>query len=344
MNELFKGILDAIHSFVPSYGWSMILFTILIRLLITPLDYRSRASMRKITKLAPKQAELQKKYGKDPDKLQRKQMELYQKEHVSPMASCLPMLLSMIIIWPMFTSMRMAANEQLARQAFDIILTGQPTLEPFFWIKNIWMADSPFNSAWPTFDSLRLIPTNEWLVMFNALSEEARSALAASVNPFMAEGVVLNAAAFGKDYLTGTISAIGQAMQAVPGYAEQVATIPGLSLNLLITQLSVCANMNGWFLLPIAAAVFQYIMNTLTPSSPAPSGDAAQQQSSGAMMKWFFPLFMLFIAASSNAAFSLYLMASNVIAMVENFIINWYLDKKDAQAAALPAADNGQLK
>ena len=62
MNDFLKAILDGIHTLIPSYGWSIIAFTLLIKLCLLPLDYKSRVGMRKMSALAPKQAELQKKY------------------------------------------------------------------------------------------------------------------------------------------------------------------------------------------------------------------------------------------------------------------------------------------
>ena len=88
MNEFLKTILDGIHYVIPSYGWCVVAFTILVRLCLLPLDYKSRVGMRKMSKLAPMQAELQKKYAKDQEKLQRKMSELYKKEGASPMSGC----------------------------------------------------------------------------------------------------------------------------------------------------------------------------------------------------------------------------------------------------------------
>ena len=97
MNELLKSILDGIYGFIGSYGLSVVLFTLLIKCCLLPLDYKSRKGMRKMSALAPKQAELQKKYGHDQEKLNRKMQELYKKEGASPLAGCWPMLLSMPI-------------------------------------------------------------------------------------------------------------------------------------------------------------------------------------------------------------------------------------------------------
>ncbi len=67
MNELLFNFLAWINSWTGSWGWAMVIFTILIRLALTPLDLRSRVGMRKTQTLQPKLAELQKKYANDKE-------------------------------------------------------------------------------------------------------------------------------------------------------------------------------------------------------------------------------------------------------------------------------------
>ena len=155
INEFLKTILEWIYGFVGNYGWAVVLFTLLVRLIVMPFD--------------------QKKYEKDPDKMNKKLQELYREQRVNPLSSCLPMLISLPILFAMFTAMRMVANEHLAQQAFDIIASGNPALDSWLWVKNVWMPDSPFAAAWPNLDSLRQIATNEWLVQ-QAAAGDARSA------------------------------------------------------------------------------------------------------------------------------------------------------------------------
>ena len=93
MNEFLKGILDGINTVIGNYGWSIVVFTLLLRIVLFPFDYKSRVSMRKTTKLQPQLAALQKKYANDKEKLNRKMSELYKKEKINPLSSCLPRLL-----------------------------------------------------------------------------------------------------------------------------------------------------------------------------------------------------------------------------------------------------------
>lgn len=337
MNEFLKWILDGIYGLVNNYGLSIVLFTILVRLCLMPLDYKSRLGMRKMSKLAPEQAKLQKKYEKDPEKMQRKLAELYKKENVSPMSSCWPMLVSMPILFAMFAAMRMMANEQLIEQAFSIILTGDTALEPFLWIKNLWMPDSPFNAAWPSVESLQMIEARDWLTAFNALSAENAALLSEKI------GIALSAASFEGDALKTTVEAISNTMIAIPEYGVQTSEYSYMTINLLVTQLTVVKNWNGLFLLPILSAASQYLMTALNPSTqPQPTGDdekAQQQASTNNFMKWFFPIFSLWLCSSYTAAFALYWVTSNLIAMAQNYGINKYLDHKDKLAAQQSGAD-----
>ena len=330
MNELLKSILDGIYSIVNNYGLSIVFFTLLIKLCLLPLDYKSRKGMRKMSALAPKQAELQKKYGHDQEKLNRKLQELYKKEGASPMAGCWPMLLSMPILFAMYGAMRYMANEQLVQQTFDLILTGEAAFEPFLWVKNLWMPDSPFAGIWPNLQSLQMVEEKQWLAIFNTLSADQISALAAKLN--VAE---LTAASFQKgEALTSTINAI---IPLLPVAQESAF----LRINLFITELVVVDNFNGLFILPILSAVSQFVMTKLTEQKnpqPAPAANGQQQPNSGAFMKWFFPLFSLWICASSNAAFALYWVVTNIFSLVTNLVINWKLDREEKLAAENPAA------
>ena len=332
MNELLKSILDGIYSVVNNYGLSIIFFTLLIKMCLLPLDYKSRKGMRKMSALAPKQAELQKKYGHDQDKLNRKLQELYEQEGASPMAGCWPMLLSMPILFAMYGALRYMANEQLVQQTFDFLLTNDTAVfhEPFLWVNNLWMPDSPFSGSVPTLQSLQMVEYKQWQNIFNTLPAESVAKLSELLN--IGE---LTADSFAKgDALTATINAI----QPLLPIAQESSY---LRLNLLITELVVMDPFNGLFILPILSAVSQFTMTKLqelknpTPA-PAANADGQPQPNSGAFMKWFFPLFSLWICASSNAAFALYWVVTNIFSLISNQLINWKLDRDEKRAAENP--------
>ena len=312
MNDFLVAILNGINSVIHNYGWSMVVFTLLIKLILLPLDYKSRKSMRRMTRLQPQVAKLQKKYANDKEKLNQKTAELYRREGINPMSGCLPMLVSMVILFIMFAAMRTVANTEMASQALGLLTTGTQTNESWLWIKNIWMPDSPFNPVIADSANLRIIPADIWAKVFASLDPASVTALAQ----------------YGIDAATISGETVFAALQTLPVYAQETqlwATMP--QLNLLIVNLSIYAHNNGWFILPILAAVTQYLM---TLSQPQPAADPNNPAAStNKFMKYFFPLFSLWICSSYNAIFALYWVVSNVFAWVQGLVMNKMFEKMD---------------
>ena len=325
MNDFLVAILNGINSVIHNYGWSMVVFTLLIKLILLPLDYKSRKSMRRMTRLQPQVAKLQKKYANDKEKLNQKTAELYRREGINPMSGCLPMLVSMVILFIMFAAMRTVANTEMASQALGLLTTGTQTNESWLWIKNIWMPDSPFNPVIADSANLRIIPADIWAKVFASLDPASVTALAQ----------------YGIDAATISGETVFAALQTLPVYAQETqlwATMP--QLNLLIVNLSIYAHNNGWFILPILAAVTQYLM---TLSQPQPAADPNNPAASNnKFMKYFFPLFSLWICSSYNAIFALYWVVSNVFAWVQGLVMNKMFEKMDENQ--VETAGEGTLK
>lgn len=77
------------YTIIPNYGISIILFTIVVKIMIFPFSVKQQKSMAANSKMAAKQQELQKKYGNDRVKLQEETQKLYEKEGINPMSGCL---------------------------------------------------------------------------------------------------------------------------------------------------------------------------------------------------------------------------------------------------------------
>jgi YidC/Oxa1 family membrane protein insertase len=103
-------LMNWLHSLLPaiSYGWIIVLLTILLRAFFWPFTAASMRSMKKMQALAPEVKALKEKYADDPQKFTQKQMELWRKNNVSPMSGCLPMLIQMPVFLGFFTMIRSA--------------------------------------------------------------------------------------------------------------------------------------------------------------------------------------------------------------------------------------------
>lgn len=136
-----------IHLFIPNYGLVLVIFSILIKIIVSPLTQKSFASMKKMQILQPKLIELKEKYAKDPQRLNKETMKLYKEEGVNPMGGCLPILLQMPLLWALYIVFR--STIELRQQGF------------VWWIKDLSSPDTiatlPFSI--PLYgDSVNILP------------------------------------------------------------------------------------------------------------------------------------------------------------------------------------------
>ena len=95
---IFIPVFDFMARFVPNYGLVIILFSILIKLILSPLTKSSFRSMAKMRELQPRMEVIKEKYANDPQKQQQAMMKMYKETGVNPLGGCLPMLLQYPII------------------------------------------------------------------------------------------------------------------------------------------------------------------------------------------------------------------------------------------------------
>ena len=123
-------VFNFLAGFIPNYGVIIIVLVLLVKLILTPLTYRSYVSMAKMRVLQPELAEIKQKAGDDAAKAQQDQMKLYQQVGVSPLSGCIPVLLTMPILFAMFSFF--PSSIELRQQ-------------PFLWSNDLSTYDSVLN-------------------------------------------------------------------------------------------------------------------------------------------------------------------------------------------------------
>src|SRR5690554_270045 len=100
---LMADILRVFHDTLgASWGWSIILLTILIKIVLFPTSISQIKSMEGMKKITPLIKEIQEKYKKNPEEQQRRVMEVYKQNKVNPLGSCLPMLIQLPFLYALF--------------------------------------------------------------------------------------------------------------------------------------------------------------------------------------------------------------------------------------------------
>ena len=322
LNSLLLTLIKALHTFIDNYAVTIIVFTILIKLVVMPLNLKSRKSTQRMQLVQPKMKELQEKYKNDQEKLNQKMQELYRKEGVSPMGGCLPMIVSMFVLFAMFYALRTFANEQLVTQFLTFY--HNPTIDPstltdsFLWIKNLWMPDSPFATYLPDVQSLQLVDFDVW----NRISADMAAA-----------GTIPQALQFAdRNAMMTYVNEVVAPFIASDAYAPYVAPITGLgNLNILgIIKFTIYKFGNGWFILPLISVISQIFMQNMTMKNT--QMDPNQAGTSKTML-YMMTFMSLYFCAIYNSAFALYWVISNLYAIVENIGFTKYFEAQDRKAA-----------
>lgn len=305
--DFFRWINDAITG---NFGLTIILFTILFRLVCLPLDFYSRKGQRDFSKktllLQPEIDQISKAYKNDPQKMQMKTMEARKRAGIGMMPKgCFTQLLVYPLLIAFFAVFRNMAAHQTQQLSEWVAQYGADAPEistwfnenSFLWIRNIWMPDNAFNMA--DIPVIRVIP------LIGSLTSE-----------IVPSG----------SYLAGLLSAIKLDADTVTMITDNLAT------------LSISGN-NGLYILPILAGAMQFLsMKVTTKLSPQPAADPANPQAaSGAkmtkFMNIFFPIMFVYFCLTSSSALAIYWVTSSMVMMGTNYAIAKFLDYRDNKKA-----------
>ncbi len=147
IGEFFIVVLNFLYGLVNNWGLSIILLTVLFKVVLSPLQIMQLNSMVKMRKLSPKLQELQERYKNDRNKLSMEMMQLYKREKFNPAAGCLPLFAQFPIFIAMFW---------VTREAFEF------RGESFLWIPDLAESDpyliAPVLMGLMMFASQKLMP------------------------------------------------------------------------------------------------------------------------------------------------------------------------------------------
>ncbi len=127
-----------IFTVVNSYGLAIIIFTVLTKILMLPLNVKQTESTKKMNAINPKMKALQEKYKNDKEKLNQKLMELYKEENYNPASGCLPMLIQMPIIFALFYVVRDPAKYVFVNTPMSFA----EVAKNFLWLKDLTLSES----------------------------------------------------------------------------------------------------------------------------------------------------------------------------------------------------------
>lgn len=305
ISEFLVTVLRWIYNLVGDYSVAIIITILIIRLILLPFDLKQRRSSRVMARLAPEADSIKKRYANNPEQANKKVQELYKANGASPMAGCIPMLIQLPLLFAFFGALRVIATEETISIVLNAVENGAESvvLPNWLWVHNMWQPDSGLASVVPS--------AQEFMTFMRTNST----------------------------YITPQTLALMQSHDLI-SFAGTEMTVNAPVYTALMDKIVAANNLtgyaNGWFGLPIIAGATLFLQQKMTSKHQPQQPETAGMNK---MMLYFFPIFSVYICCTSNAAFSIYWVVSNIYSMAVQIITTAYYNKKEGP---LPTADTGK--
>ncbi len=154
-SEILLTLMTAVHTKVPNWGLSIVITTLLLRLVMMFLTIPASRSARRMQKIQPEIKAMREKYKDNPQKQQQATMELFKKHKVNPVGGCLPQLLTLPFWYGFFAMLRSAAELRFA---------------PFLWAHDLSAPDTVFSFGHGTLPIVGTLDLNIFPLILCAVS------------------------------------------------------------------------------------------------------------------------------------------------------------------------------
>ena len=281
----FAWLLRALYELTSSYGWALVLFTVVIKLIMLPFQMKSKKSMMRMSRVSGQMQELQKRYAKNQAKLQEEMQKLYEEEGVNPMSGCLWSLIPFPILIALYSIIRQPITHfmMLSKDVLQTVV--QSAADAGVNLTNIVMMDK------------------------------------ATGTPVLKDGLY-QLASYGQINLVKAVQEMG--LSSPEGWFDMNYNFLGLDLTATpweyVKNFTFTWAVIGVILIPILAGLSQFVFSKLTMKTQ-PQADAAGGASMKSMM-YMMPLMSVYIAFIMPAALGVYWIAQSVFSLIQEAILN----------------------
>lgn len=290
--NIFGYLLNFIYSLVNNYGLSIIVFSIVIKVLMLPISVKQQRTMKKNAKLQEKMKVLQFKYKNDPEKLNQEMMNLYKQEKMSPFSGCLSAILQLILLLSIFYMVKSPLT-YMKKVDKDMINT---------YVQQMKESDKSVSVAYPEIDIIREI---------DFLKEK---------NP---EDEKLNDLALNMEFLGLNLNKVPQ--QNLGDWTVYI--IPILYILSTFVSMRITTAMQ-----PQAKKKEEIIDITDSKENDKEEKkeeefDAMAQTNK--MMSWMMPIMSISISLVAPLGLALYWLMNNIVMIVERLILNQVIKEEE---------------
>lgn len=329
-------LLYAMYNAIGNFGWTVVVFTICLKVLVSPFDIWQKMATRKNNKamriMQPELDRIKSSYEGNPQMLNQKQRELYKKHGYSTLGACLPSLITLVIFFVVFSGFNACvkyenkrivnelaieyqakvldaenADDMLISEAEQIMIDKYNTLSlnekgkdrwKFIWVENVFMPDT-------------------WADPIPSLDTYVNNGLGKLGIPL---DIDLNARGYDSPY------------DAVLGPMMELKNKQGETGWKKFWDVE---HWNGYLILPVLSLVLSIISSKLlqgnqpTPTQTDKDGKGPNPEASAKMMTYLMPLMMGIFSLFYSAAFTIYMFTNSLITVLINVIFNLCAKRKD---------------
>ncbi len=336
--------LKALSNIAGSYGLGIILLTIAIRLMLWPLNVSQQRSMKDMQRLQPKLKMIQERYKSDPQTMQRKMMEFYKEHKFNPMAGCFPLLLQMPVFILLYSALMSPQFIQMAGDAnflfinrLDATLKGQAG-QPFDGTFNVSK-----NDAFTLPKHITVTVGNEKIDKVKLLNTKDALKVQGEITP--GENVDFKIKLDDIDLTFTQLKKVtGAEAEIVDRNTREVEKVTFtrqgdlLAASIPTNKVASTFNVDVFILILIFAGTMILTQKIMMASNKNMQTDPTQesmQKAMGTMMP--IMLTATFVIIPIPAGVLLYLVASNIIQVIQTIIINKQLEVEDAKKGTAPS-------
>ncbi|OOB77134.1 MAG: hypothetical protein BEN18_11385 [Epulopiscium sp. Nuni2H_MBin001] len=310
-NVIFNGV--EILTPIGTLGFAIILFTLVSRLLMTPLQIKQQRTTRTMGKLQPELQKIQKKYAGKKDQASQLQQSqemqaLYKKYNINPLAGCLPLLIQLPLIYAVYAVLRQPSRhiEKLAELYAQIAIKIEAALSNSAQVINELLIEHPFSST----AQLEIDKLGDSVVLANQLANFTTKQW---------------------EYLLEKAPELNQILEVL---MQQKIDYEYFFFNLVDSPSQLVSGGNYFALVvPILAGASTFIFSKLTMAQSAPPASSNSENPAESMMKTMniiMPIMMGSISYTVSTGLALYWIAGNLIMMGQQAWIAKVVKKQEA--------------
>lgn len=318
----FSWLLNFFYSFTDSYGISLILFALVIKIILFPLTIKGKKGMIQMNLLSGKMQQLQKQYGKDRERYNMEVQRLYEREKVNPMSGCLWSFLPILILLPLYAIIRQPL----------LYLMGLDSNQIAQVAASVDWQTLAVNHGWVTADAMA------------KLVEQFNAGEIATVFQNVGYNQLYLASLVNENTLPAITAALGEGTRVFVMNFDFL----GLDLAMLPTW-KIWEHLNwqyiGAFLLIVISAFSSIFMSKISMKTNQMNNQSGNEQveKTNRIMMWTMPLMSLWIGFMMPGCLGVYWVANNLLSMLQEFVAGKML-KKDYEAAAAAREEQERLE